>query len=229
MFQNSIRRKIVGIAVGLIILMVVTSALSMLMEARIGHLLDEQTTKYFPAYSHLARANIRSLERAIVLRRMVIAKLQNPPDEISYAENLKIFDQKGPEIEQEAEAAKKLIVEIINDVSTPSDNAALARIETRIDNAVNDLRHRMNDENAALLAQFDAKDFAEVRRGVARIDRLRDEFNQKIDMIRADMRSQVDASAAVVIRNQQRAIMISGIVTALAAIMGLVFAMLVSG
>jgi hypothetical protein len=32
MFQESIRRKIVGIAVGLIILMVVTSALSMLME-----------------------------------------------------------------------------------------------------------------------------------------------------------------------------------------------------
>ena len=181
MFQNSIRRKIVSIAVGLIILMVVTSALSMLMEAKIGHLLDEQTTKYIPAYSHLARANIRSLERAIALRRMVIAKLQNPPDEIGYAENLKIFDQKGPEIEQEAEAAKKLIVEIINDVSTPSDNAALARIETRIDAAVNDLRHRMNDENAALLAQLDAKDLAEVRRGIARVDRLRDEFNQKIE------------------------------------------------
>jgi len=47
-------------------------------------------------------------------------------------------------------------------------------------------------------------------------------------MIRADMRSQVDASAAVVIRNQQRAIVISAIVTTLAAIIGLVFAMLVS-
>ena len=47
-------------------------------------------------------------------------------------------------------------------------------------------------------------------------------------MIRADMRSQVNASAAVVIRNQQRAIVISAIVTALAAIVGLVFAMLVS-
>ena len=85
MFQNSIKRKIVGIAVGLIVLMVVTSTLSMLMEAKIGQLLDEQTTKYIPAYSHLARANIRSLERAIALRRMVIAKLQNPPDENSLA------------------------------------------------------------------------------------------------------------------------------------------------
>ena len=40
MFQNSIKRKIVGIAVGLIVLMVVTSTLSMLMEAKIGQLLD---------------------------------------------------------------------------------------------------------------------------------------------------------------------------------------------
>ncbi len=228
MFQNSIRRKIVSIAVGLIILMVITSALSMLMEAKVGHLLDEQTNKYIPAYSHLARANIRSLERAIALRRMVIAKLQNPPDEIGYAERLKIFDQKGPEIEQEAEAARKLIVAIINDVSTPSDNAALARIETRIENAVNDLRHRMNDENAALLAQLEARDLAEVRRGLARVDALRDEFNQKIDMIRGDMRNQVNASAAIVIRDQQRSMLISAIVTLLAAIIGLVFAMLVS-
>ena len=228
MFQNSIKRKIVSIAVGLIILMVITSALSMLMEAKVGHLLDEQTNKYIPAYSHLARANIRSLERAIALRRMVIAKLQNPPDEIGYAERLKIFDQKGPEIEQEAEAARKLIVAIINDVSTPSDNAALARIETRIENAVNDLRHRMNDENAALLAQLEAKDLAEVRRGLARVDALRDEFNQKIDMIRGDMRNQVNASAAIVIRDQQRSMLISAIVTLLAAIIGLVFAMLVS-
>ena len=40
------------------------------------------------------------------------------------------------------------------------------RIETRIDNAVNDLRHRMNDENAALLAQFDAKDLRRSERGL---------------------------------------------------------------
>ena len=228
MFQNSIKRKIVSIAVGLIILMVITSALSMLMEAKVGHLLDEQTNKYIPAYGHLARANIRSLERAVALRRMVIAKLQSPPDEIGYAERLKIFDQKGPEIEQEAEAARKLIVAIINDVSTPSDNAALARIETRIENAVNDLRQRMNDENAALLAQLEARDFAEVRRALARVDVLRDEFNQKIDAIRADMLKQVYASSAIVIRDQQRSMLISAIVTLLAAIIGLVFAMLVS-
>jgi hypothetical protein len=86
MFRRSIRRKIVGIAVGLVVLMVATSILSTVMASKVGHLLDELSNKYIPAYSHLARANIRSLERSLVLRRMVMAKMQNPADEAGYAE-----------------------------------------------------------------------------------------------------------------------------------------------
>ena len=65
MFRTSIKRKIVGIAVGLIVLMVIASMLSMVLAARVSHLLDELTDRYIPAYGHLARANIRSLERGL--------------------------------------------------------------------------------------------------------------------------------------------------------------------
>jgi hypothetical protein len=41
MFNQSIRRKIVGIALGLVVLMIGTSILSMLMANRVDHLLDE--------------------------------------------------------------------------------------------------------------------------------------------------------------------------------------------
>jgi hypothetical protein len=91
MFRRSIRRKIVGIAMGLVILMVATSVLSMVMAGKVRHLLDELSNKYVLAYGDLARANIRSLERALALRRMVIAKMQNPPDEAGYTENLRIY------------------------------------------------------------------------------------------------------------------------------------------
>ena len=63
--------------------------------------------------------------------------------------------------------------------------------------------------------------------GLARVNSLYDEFNQKMDLIRADMLQQVHASASTVIRNQQRAIWISAIVTAIAAALGFMFAMLV--
>jgi class 3 adenylate cyclase len=229
MFRTSIRRKIVGIAMGLVVLMVATSVLSMVMAGKVGHLLDELTNKYIQAYGDLARANIRSLERSLALRRMVIAKMQNPPDEAGYTERLHSYQQMENEVEQEADAARKLIASIIADVSTPSDDIALTRIDTNIDNAVNELHRHLNQESGQLLTQLDARDFVEARRTLARTDQARDEFNQKLDQVRADMLGQVDASAAVVLRNQQHAIVITIVVTALAAALGLLFAILVSG
>jgi class 3 adenylate cyclase len=229
MFSQSIRRKIVGIALGLVVLMIATSILSTLMANRVGHLLDELTNKYVPAYGDLARTNVRSLERALALRQMVIAKMQTPPDDAAFAQRMQIYRTKDAEVTQEAEAARKLIVSIIEDTSTPSDNVALAHVDGRIEAAVTDVRRFLNEENNRLVSQLEARDFPEVQRSLKRIDAFRDEFNQKIDQIRADMLAQVYASAATVMVDQQRATWITVIVTAIAAILGLLFAGLVGG
>ena len=229
MFSRSIRQKIVGIAVGLIILMIVTSVLSNVMASKVGLLLDELTNKYIPAYGHLAQANVRSLERALALRRMAIAKMQTPPDEAGYAARKRNFEELGPEIEQHTTAARKLIISIIDDVRTPSDNAALARIETRIDLATRDAMERMADRTNQLIASLDGQDFDGARQRMTEVDELRDEFIAKIDAIRNDMGAQVLASAHTVMGGQTNTILVSGVVTALAAVIGLIFAMLVSG
>ena len=227
MFRGSIRQKIVGIAAGLIVLAVITSALSMVMAARVGHLLDELTNRYIPAYGDLARANVRSRERAVAVRQMIIAKMQNPPDEASYAAHLKTFRSIDPEIDREAQAARKQIAAIIDDTSTPSDNAALGRLDDRIDTAISDLRERLDEQGATLMKQFDARKFDEAKSTLAHADALRAEFDHKIDAIRADMLNQVHASAATVIREQRQAIWISAIVTGIAAVIGFMFAMMV--
>ncbi|MCP1832185.1 MULTISPECIES: adenylate/guanylate cyclase domain-containing protein [Bradyrhizobium] len=227
MFRNSIRQKIVGIAAGLIILAVVTSLLSMVMAGQVGHLLDELTNRYIPAYGHLARVNIRALERSLAMRRMMMAKMQAPGEDSGYESARKAFDEIEPLIKREADAARTLIDAIIADPSTPSDNAALGRLDDRIDNAVNDLLMRLNAENKTLLEQIDAKDFAAAKATTLRADALRDDFNTRIEGIRADMLAQVASAAAKVMSAQQRAIIISGVVTAIAAILGFVFAMLV--
>ncbi len=227
MFRNSIKQKIVGIAAGLIILAVITSILSMVMAARVGHLLEELSTRYVPAYGNLARSDIRSVERSLALRQMIIAKMENPPDEASYTEHLKTYQKLDPEIDREAEAARKFIGEIIDDTSTPSDNAALGRLDERIENAVTDLRHRLDERDAHLLRQLDANDFAGVQETLARADNLREEFNRKMEEIRGDMLRQVHASARTVQQQQQQAIWISAIVTAIAAVLGFVFATMV--
>ncbi|MET4721412.1 class 3 adenylate cyclase [Bradyrhizobium japonicum] len=228
LFNQSIRRKIVGIALGLIVLMLVTSILSMVMSSQVGVLLDELTNRYIPAYGDLARANIRSLERSVALRRMVMMKMQEAPDEEAYAARLKEFEEADRKIEAETSDARSHINAIIDDSRTPSDNAALARIDTRIETAVTELRQGMNEAHAKLLKQIDAKQMPEARGTLEHLDALRDQFNQRVDGIRGDMLKQVYASTSTVVGQQRKAIIISGIVTILAAVVGFAFALLVS-
>src|SRR5271154_5402211 len=98
MVKQSIRRRMVAIAVGLIVLMVATSVLSMVMVGRV----DELTARYSPANAHLTQINVLSLERALALRRMLIAKMQDPPDVIGYRVQKQLYDAKDVEIDNYA-------------------------------------------------------------------------------------------------------------------------------
>jgi hypothetical protein len=69
-----------GIAVVLIVLMAITAALTVVLVMQVGARIEELTYSYMPAYGDLARANIRSLERALAVRRIVIDKLRSPAD-----------------------------------------------------------------------------------------------------------------------------------------------------
>jgi len=229
MIRQSIRRQIVAIAVGLIVLMVVTSILSIVMALRVSHHLDELTSRYFQAYAALARVDIRSYDRALELRRMVIAKLQSPPDEAAYAERLKAFQAKGDEIERELGTAHQRINSIINDDSTQSNTLAMARIDDRLVNLNQDLRQFLGEAVSQLLPLLATPNAPEMHSLLAHIDSLRDEIDQRLESIRLDMMAQVREDAAITIRDQQRMIVISAILTLLAAILGLVFAVMVSG
>jgi class 3 adenylate cyclase len=227
--KQSIRRRIVAIAAGLIILMVATSVLSMIMVGRVGHLLDELTARYIPADAHLTRINILSLERAFELRRMVIAKMQEPSDEAGYKLRKQLYDAMDAEVDSEAQAARTLLNAIIEDTSTPSDNAALARIDSRIDSLVSESRRNLKEVTEELLLQLDARDFAAARRSLARADALRDELDEKINAVRTEMLKTSYGAIATIRSGQRQAVVISAIATALAAIVGLIFANLVSG
>jgi len=228
MLRPTIRKRILGIALGLIFLMAITSALSTVMTRKIAHQLDEFSSKYVEAYGHLARMNVRSLEQALALRRMVIAKMQSPPDEAGFVERQKLYEAKGVEVENDAQAARALINAIIDDTSTVSDNARLGRIDDQIENVVTDLRRYLAEEYQRLLSLLDAGQFAEARASLARSDTLRDQFTQKVESIRKDMMSQVRSDAEGTMRDQKTAIGISVVLTVLASVLGLLFAMFVS-
>ena len=95
MIRLSIQKKIMGIAVVLIVLMAVTAVLSMMSVMQVGERLEEMTHSYIPAYGDLARANIRSVERGLALRRMVIEKMKSSSSAERFAAIRSAIDAKG--------------------------------------------------------------------------------------------------------------------------------------
>jgi class 3 adenylate cyclase len=228
MFGSSIRTKILSIAIGLIILMVITAVLSLSLVTQVGHRLEQLTSSYIPAYGDLARANIRSLERALALRRMVIAKTEVPPNPARFSANRDVFDAKETEGLREGQSARALINGLIEQGTSLADGVALARIEARIDAVLDDNRRHYNAEVERLLPLLDGGNAAGIADGLARVDALRDELDQKIDDIRTDMLALVRADAAATLQRQRDVIWIAAVLTALAAVLGLVLSILVS-
>jgi class 3 adenylate cyclase len=228
MIRLSIRRKIMGIAVALIALMAVTSVMTVVLVMQVGERIEELTYSYVPAYGDLARANIRSLERALSIRRIIIEKLQSPEDSGQYTALRNRYDALGGQVELEILAARALIHGLIEKGPAFGDASTLSQFETRIDHVNQDSRRRLNAENTRLLTVLDSGDRKALAEEMERVDELRDELNQKLDGVRADMLDLLRKDANMTVHKQQQVMLISIALTMLAAILGLVFAALVS-
>ena len=228
MIRLSIRRKIMGIAVALIALMAITAVLTVVLVMQVGARIEELTYNYVPAYGDLARANIRSLERALSIRRIIIEKLQSPEDSGQYTALRNRYDALGGQVELEILAARALIHGLIEKGPAFGDVSTLSQFESRIDTINDDSRRRLNAENKRLLAVLDTGDKKALAEEMERIDELRDELNQKLDNVRADMLVLLRKDANMTVQKQHQVMLISVALTVLAAILGLVFAGLVS-
>jgi class 3 adenylate cyclase len=228
MIRLSIRRKIMAIAVTLIALMAITAVMTVVLVMQVGARIEELTYSYMPAYGDLARANIRSLERALSIRRIIIEKLRSPADNGLYTALRNRYDALGGQIELEILAARALVHALIEKGPAFGDTATLSQFESRIDAINDDSRRHLNAENERLLAVLDTGDSKALAEEMARIDELRDELNRKLEGVRADMLTLLRKDANMTVEKQHQVMLISVVLTVLATILGLVFAALVS-
>jgi class 3 adenylate cyclase len=228
MIRFSIKRKIIGIAVILIVLMAITALASMALVLQVGGRLEDLTQRYVPAYGALARANIDSLQRALALRRMVIEKIQSPTDDTRFAASRNSFDAAGAAFDKETQAAQTLLDGLIAKGSTFGDTTALVRLETRLDDILAGTRSQLNDEIGRLLPLLNAGDQKGIADGLERIDTLRDDLDRGLDAVRTEMIDLLQADSAATVRKQRVVMVIAILLTALAATLGLVFSILVS-
>ena len=162
MIRLSIRRKIMAIAVTLIALMAITAVLTTVLVMQVGARVEELAYSYMPAYGDLARANIRSLERALALRRMVIEKLQSPNNDNDYKALRNSFDELDGQVELEILAARALFRGLIEKGPAFGDAVTLGQFESRLDAINDDSRRHLNAESKRLMQLLDAGDMKAV-------------------------------------------------------------------
>lgn len=224
----SIKRKILGIALTLIVLMVATSVLSMVIVRRVSDHFAELSTSYVPAYGDLARANIRSLERALVLRRMVIARTEESTDPRKFEALRESLKEKGAAVEREVLSARGLIGELILNGSAFGDETRLVRIDSRLDELLKGPRRYLNEEIERLLKALERNDRRVVSESLARVETFRDDVNRNLDSIRSDMLALLQADSAVTVQAQRQVTIVAAALTGFAAALGVAFSILVS-
>jgi adenylate cyclase len=189
MIRFSIKRKIIGIALVLIVLMAATALISLGLVTQVSHRLEDLSENYVPAYGALARANIRTLERAVALRRMIIRKMQLSPDDRKFAAARISFEDSAKAVTIETQTARRLIDGLIAKGSGVGGTTALVRLDTSLLDAMNDVHRQLDSEINQLLPLLDSGDQMAVAAQIERVDALRGEFDRRIDGIRADISS----------------------------------------
>jgi adenylate cyclase len=216
--RASIAVKFFGVVVVLLLLMALAAAISMWQARNVASLFETVVDSYMPAYGSLARANVRSLEEALLMRRVVIAHQSGGA--VSTADRDAVLE-KGKAAAGDVAAAQQLIGTLIASRNTLGDDLGLMRLDTRLEFLQRDLE-RLQAQDAALLADMmTTGDATKIGPDIARMDAMRNDVNAGLETARAEMRSLLEEAGRVTRAQQQRVTEISLVVGGLAALLGL--------
>ena len=219
--------KIFGIAVGLLILMTAAALLSMRMTRTVDSQLAIIDQNYFPAYVALAQANIRSVEESAYVRRLLLA-IAEPGDNAAKLDQLRQqVATTGKTSDERIADARRYINRQIADPLDFDDNIALARLDDKIED-LQEERRRYEGVLGKLLGAAEAGNKPVAGELLGELDDLRDDFDRKIDAARNEMRRLAGAAVIGTRAYQRRVVTIGVALLAIAALLGLTVAALVT-
>jgi adenylate cyclase len=219
--------KIFGIAVGLLILMAAAALLNMRMTRTVDSQLAIIDQNYFPAYVALAQANIRSVEESAYVRRLLLA-IAEPGDNAAKLDQLhQQVATTGKTSDERIADARRYINRQIADPLDFDDNIALARLDDKIED-LQEERRRYEGVLGKLLGAAEAGNKPVAGELLGELDDLRDDFDRKIDAARNEMRRLAGAAVIGTRAYQRRVVTIGVALLAIAALLGLTVAALVT-
>src|SRR6266446_9663485 len=219
--------KVFSIAVGLLLLMAVVALLSMRMTRLVDSQLAIIDQNYFPAYVALAQANIRSVEESAYVRRLLLAIAESGDNAAKLDQLRQQVATTGKTSDERIADARRYINRQIADPLDFDDNIALARLDDKIED-LQEERRRYEGVLGKLLGAAEAGNKPVAGELLGELDDLRDDFDRKIDAARNEMRRLAGAAVIGTRAYQRRVVTIGVALLAIAALLGLTVAALVT-
>lgn len=182
----SVGVKVFSVVLVLLVLVSAVAWINARAAREVESLIENIHGSYVPAYGDLARANLRSVEEGLFVRRLIIARLIAPDDRAAMDALEKIAADKAQQADAEFADARKTIQHEIADPASFGDKLALSRLDTRIEFLQ---QHHADYEKLRvnLDATIERGDMPAWKIGLQQLDTMRDSLNAETEETRHEM------------------------------------------
>ena len=211
--------KIFSIAIGLLSLMVIAALIGLRMTRTVDDQLGELVRYNFPAYATLAQANTRNTQESAYISRLMLAFDENPRDEAKITELHRWVTTAAADSDFGIAETRRLLNRHLQKGLTLSDDVEIARLDTEI-GFLQERRKRYEPVFAKLFDAARDRD-ADADSLLDELDRIRDDFDQRMAEAQLDMRRIAENSVGATQAYQRHAVEISLLLVIAAGLLGL--------
>jgi class 3 adenylate cyclase len=219
----SISVKIFTVAFVVFALMSSVTLLTVYMAATVSRELDALGHRYIDAYVALVRTHIWSLQRSLAIRRLDIA-IRDGEDPAAALALERTAEEAAATVQGYIASARRGVGSEMTEGSAIANPAALSRIDTLL-LVLDEQRASLTQHQDALIVALGAgEDPARLRQRLNKLDSERDQFDQRLDTTRSEMRDALGAAADATSKQQDYVVRAVLAITGLAGMLGLIFA-----
>jgi len=219
----SIGIKVFTVALVILVLMCAATVLTIFMASNVNEELQLLSHDYLQSYASLARANIKSLERASDIRRLYI-NIRDHVDDTSDEDLEKLAEQDAADGAHELAMARQFIQHTLQDGSGIADPVTLSRIDTLLDVADQDRATLVAAQSNLIKSLTSGANAQNQYWLLRRLDIERKAYEARLDSTRTEVYHAVAAAAAAAQRLERRVVIAVMGITAFAGALGLLVA-----
>jgi adenylate cyclase len=226
-FRRPISLKVYSIALGLLALMVLVSALSAHNLKSLNNEVAALAKYYLPLDQQVSSVDTLIRQQNVHFERILLLQQLSPGDKAAIARESDLFDQRGINADQVIDSSILLVTEALGSTETRVDQVTLALLRDMLPNIQSSRQefHAVFRNFLTEAQEGNPRSLKVVRDALAR---ERDRINAHMEKAIVTLQGVIEASAKRAATEEAGAVRLNWIITAIAAVLGLFFAAIVT-